>query len=93
MVVGVLRVQLAIYEAASLKDKRRIVKSLKDRLSHRFNVSVAEVDSLDLWQRADLGIAMVANESRFVESCLHKMVDEIRRQSAASLVDYSVELV
>ena len=56
-------------------------------------MSVAEVDSLDLWQRADLGIAMVANESRFVESCLHKMVDEIRRQSAASLVDYSVELV
>ncbi len=93
MVVGVLRVRLAIGEAGSLKEKRRVVKSVKDRLANRFNVSVAEVDALDSWQRADLGIAMVANESRFVESCLHSIVDVLRRERSASLVDYSVELL
>ena len=93
MIVGVLRVQLAIFEATSLKDKRRVVKSLKDRLSNRFNVSVAEVDALDLRQRAELGIAMVANDARFVESCLYKIVDVLRAERAASLVDYDVELL
>ncbi len=93
MVVGVLTVQLAVYEAQSLKDKRRVIKSLKDRLGNRFNVSVAEVGELDSWQRADVGIAMVANDGRFVESCLHKIVDELRRERSASLVDYSVELL
>ncbi len=93
MVVGVLTVQLAIYEAASLKDKRRIIKSVKDRLSNRFNVSVAEVDALDSWQRAELGVAMVANDARFVESCLHKIVDVLRLERSASLVNYNVELL
>ncbi|MGB9625606.1 MAG: DUF503 domain-containing protein [Phycisphaerae bacterium] len=93
MVVGVLTVRLAIYEAESLKDKRRVIKSVKDRLAHRFNVSVAEVDELDSWQRAELGVAMVANDGRFVESCLHKIVDVLRGERSASLVDYHVELL
>jgi len=93
MVVGVLTVQLAIYEAMSLKDKRRVISSIKERLSHRFNVSVAEVDAMDLHQRADLGVAMVANDARFVESCLHKIVDVLRRERSASLVDYQVEFL
>lgn len=91
MVVGVLRVRLGIFEALSLKDKRRVTKSLKDRLS-RHNVSVAEIDDLDHRQAATLGVAMVANEARFVESALHKIVDEIRAFSRASLLDYDIEL-
>lgn len=93
MTVGVLTVRLAIFEAMTLKDKRRVIKSLKDRLSNRFNVSVAEVEDLDLRQRAGLGIAMVGNESRFVESCLHKIVDSLRLEREASLLDYEVELL
>lgn len=93
MVVGVLTVQLAIYDAHSLKDKRRVVKSVKDRLANRFNVSVAEVDELELYQRATLGLAMVGNDSRFVESCLHKIVDALRTDRLANLVDYEVELL
>ncbi len=93
MTVGVLTVRLAIFEAVSLKDKRRVVKSIKDRLSNRFNVSVAEVDGLDLHQRADLGVAMVANDARFVESCLHKIVDTLRLERSATLLDYQVELL
>ena len=92
MVVGVLRVRLAIFEALSLKDKRRVVKSLKDRLANQFNVSIAEVDALDARQEAVLGVAMVANDSRFVESCLSKVVDQLRVARSASLVDYEIEL-
>ena len=91
MIVGILRIELAIHEAHSLKDKRRVIKSIKDRLFQKFRVSVAEVDNLDVWQRAVLGVAMVANEPRYVHSCLDKIVDWVRRQNSATLVDYTKE--
>ncbi|MFH1746794.1 MAG: DUF503 domain-containing protein [Planctomycetota bacterium] len=93
MVVGVLQVRLGIYEALSLKDKRRVTKSLKDRLGQRHNISVAEIADLDHRQAATLGIAMIANEARFVESALSKIVDEIRAFPRAALLDYEIELL
>ncbi len=93
MVVGVLRVRLGVFEARSLKDKRRVTKSLKDRLGARHNISIAEVDDLEHCQAATLGLAMVANESRFVESALAKIVEEIRAFPRASLLEYKIELV
>lgn len=93
MIVGVLRVRLAVFEALSLKDKRRVTKSLKDRLAARHNVSIAEVDELDHRQALTLGLAMVANESRFVQSALSKIVDEIRAYPHASLLEYDIELL
>lgn len=92
-VVGVLQVRLAIFGALSLKDKRRVVKSLKDRLIHRHNVSVAEIDDLDHRQAATLGVALIANEQRFVRSALSKIVDEIRGHPGASLTDYDIEFL
>ena len=93
MVIGILRVRLGVFEARSLKDKRRVTKSLKDRLASRHNVSIAEIDDLDHRQAATLGLAMVANEARFVESALSKLVDEIRAFPHASLLDYQIELL
>ena len=55
MIVGTLEFEVLIREAQSLKDKRRAIKSLKDRIRHRFPVSIAEVDALDHWQRSVLG--------------------------------------
>jgi uncharacterized protein YlxP (DUF503 family) len=66
---------------------------LRDRLGHRHNISIAEVDDLDHRQAATFGIAMVANESRFVQSALSKIVDEIRAFPHASLVEYDIELL
>ncbi|MFQ5806843.1 MAG: DUF503 domain-containing protein [Phycisphaerae bacterium] len=88
-----LRIRLGVFEALSLKDKRRVIKSLKDRLGARHNVSIAEVDDLDQRQAATLGLAMVANDARFVESALSKIVDEIRAFRRASLLDYEIELL
>ena len=93
MIVGVLRIELAIGDARSLKDKRRIIKSIKERMTSTFNVSAAEVDALDAHQRAVLGVAVVANEARFVTSCLDKIVDWIRKQRLVTLVDYSRDMM
>lgn len=93
MVVGVLRVRLGVFEALSLKDKRRVTKSLKDRLGARHNVSIAEVDDLDHRQAMTLGLAMVSNEACFVRSALAKIVDEIRAYPRASLLEYDIELL
>jgi uncharacterized protein YlxP (DUF503 family) len=93
MVVGVLQLELSIPDAMSLKDKRQVIKSIKDRLASGHNVSVAEVDALDEHRRAILGIAMVSNDSRYVESGLSKLIDFIRRNPAVSLVDYQMDLL
>ena len=68
MFVGVLEATFYIPGSHSLKDRRRVIRSIKDRTRHRFNVSVAEVGELDLHQRATLGVALVGNEHQFVVS-------------------------
>lgn len=93
MVIGALRLKLAVFESTSLKDKRRVVSSLKQRLGDKFNASVAEVGSLDHRQQAELGIAIVANDARFVESCLDKIVDYARLDRGAALVSYETEIL
>ena len=92
MVIGALTLRLAIFGSTSLKDKRRVIKSLKERLKNRFNVSVAEIGSLDHRQQAEVGVVIVSNDGRFTESCLDKVVDYVRLDKSASLVDYEIEL-
>lgn len=92
MVVGVLQLELAIPGAMSLKDKRRVIKGLKDRLGNRHNVSVAEVDDLDEHRSSVIAVAMVSNDRRFTDSCLSKIVDEVRVVHSISLIDYGIEL-
>ena len=91
MNVGILTVDRAIVDAQSLKDKRRVVKGLKQRLRNRFNVSVAEVDHHDLAKRCRLAIAMVSHESRPLHSQLDQAVDLVRGVAGLSLVDYHYE--
>ena len=91
MVVGVLELRLFLRESRSLKDKRRVVKSLKDRIGHRFPVSIAEVDALDNRQQAHLGASVVSNDRRHAEQVLAKVVEFVRKSLVAELVDYSIE--
>ena len=93
MTVGVLQVEITIPDAFSLKDKRRVVKSLKDRIAHAHNDSIAEVGALDEHRRAILGVAMVSNDSRYVEGALSKLVDFVRSVPQVSLVDYQIDLL
>ena len=93
MTVGILQLELRIGDADSLKDKRRVVLSLKDRIAHGHNVSIAEVGALDEHRRSILGIAMVANDRQYVEGGLMKLVDFIRTVPQVDLVDFSIELL
>ena len=93
MTIGVLQLELGIEDAMSLKDKRRVVKSLKDRIAHGHNVSIAEVGALDEHRRSIIGIAMVSNDARYVESQLSKLVDFVRMVPQVSLMDYQIELL
>jgi uncharacterized protein YlxP (DUF503 family) len=93
MTVGSCKIELRIPESGSLKAKRRVVKSLKDRVQARFSVAIAEVDRLDDWQRATLGVACVSNDARLVDATLTKVVNWIEMSGEALLVDYEIDLV
>lgn len=93
MTVGILQIEIAIAEAESLKDKRRVILSLKDRIRNTHNVSAAEVGALDEHKRSILGFAMVSNDKRYVEGGLSKIVDLVRMTPVVSLTDYQIELL
>ena len=93
MVVGVETVELFISASQSLKDKRQVLHSLKDRLHGTYNVSVAEVDGQDLWQKAVIGLACVANESRHVMQVLEQALNMIKSIPAVEVVRTRRELL
>jgi uncharacterized protein YlxP (DUF503 family) len=93
MIVGILQIELAIPDAFSLKDKRQVVRSLKDRIAHGHNVSVAEVGALDEHRRAIIGVTMVGNDKPYIEGGLSKIVDLVRMTATASLLDYQIDFV
>ena len=93
MTIGVLQLELSIHDAMSLKDKRRVIKSIKDRIANGHNVSIAEVGALDEHRRSILGMAMVANDRGYVEGALSKLVDFVRLVPQVDLIDYQIELL
>jgi uncharacterized protein YlxP (DUF503 family) len=93
MLIGILQLDLRIGDALNLKDKRKIVRSLKDKWHHHHNVSVGEVDHLDHPQHAFFGIAMVGNDAQHLESSLSKLVENVKRERYAELLDFQIEIV
>lgn len=93
MIVGVCTVELFIGDSQSLKDKRQVLHSLKDRLRAKFNLSVAEVDAQDLWQKTVLGLACVANERGHVEQVLDQALNLIRSMPLIEIVRTHRELL
>jgi len=93
IIVGLCTVELFIPESQSLKDKRQVLLSLKDRLREKFNLSVAEVDGQDLWQKAVLGLVCVANEGRYGNQVCDQALNLIRNVHAVEIVQSRVELL
>lgn len=79
MNAGICRIKLHLSESQSLKDKRRIVKSIISRLRSKYNISIAEVDDQDLWQLVTLGIACVSNQNQHVDETLSKAMSFITK--------------
>ena len=91
MIVAVMTVEMYLHGSASLKDKRAILRRLKDKLSNKYNISVAEVDHQDKWQRAQLGIAQVGSDYKYLEKCMNTIFDLIDNYDVAEVVDHTIE--
>lgn len=93
MTIGVCRFELYIPSAQSLKDKRRLIKSLIARIQNKFNASVSELEYLDLQQKALVGVAVISNASGHANQVLSKIVELVERESEIILMDYTLELL
>ncbi|MBW3554081.1 MAG: DUF503 domain-containing protein [Gemmatimonadetes bacterium] len=87
MVVGVIGWDIQVYDAQSLKEKRAVVKSLKERLKSRLNVSVAETGHQDLWQRAELTACVVATDRRGAEAILDRADRMVEGEALGRIID------
>jgi uncharacterized protein YlxP (DUF503 family) len=88
--VAIARVTLVVAGSQSLKEKRVVVRRVKDLVRQKFNAAIAEVGALDVWQRAILGITLVGGERRFVESSLDEVLRFVR--SKAEVVNEEREM-
>ena len=93
MIVGILQVELTIDGARSLKDKRRVIASVKDKLHREHQVSVAEVDSLDDHRVAVLGITMASNSVQHCQSMLDRILDKLKVKKGCYLSDYNTQIL
>ncbi len=91
MHIGVCKVKLYLPESRSLKDKRRVIKSIITRLRNRFNLAIAEIEAQDMHQSAVLGAVSVANEEKFVSQILAKSVRFIEENTSVVLLDYETD--
>lgn len=91
MNVGLCIVEFHLTAAHSLKEKRRVLRRLKDRLRGRFNVSVAEIDHQDLWQRATLGIVAISEGREPLESCFSQLRGLVESEIPGDLLSFQTE--
>ena len=94
MNIGAMKVRLRLPENHSLKGKRRVVKSISSQVSHKFNVSVAEIDDHDLWQVATIGVTCVSNDGRHVNEVLSHVMSFISQvRGDAEVLDCEMEIL
>jgi uncharacterized protein len=91
MPIGLLTLEIHIPDARSLKDKRQVIRSLKDRLRANFNVAVAELDHQDLWQRSRVGIVSISGDGRHLEDSLQAIARESERVLGRDLVSQQID--
>ena len=92
MPIGLLTLEIYIPEAHSLKDKRQVLRSLKDRLRGKFNVAVAELEGQDSWQRSVVGVVSLANNAGFLEQAMRTVLEESERHLGRDLIGQHLRL-
>jgi uncharacterized protein YlxP (DUF503 family) len=93
MPVGLLTLELHIPDAQSLKDKRQVLRSLKDKLRREFNVAVAELEHHDTWQRSVVGVVTLSNEEKHVKEVLQKVLDAADGILGSFLINQAIEII
>lgn len=91
--VGVLKVDFHISDSKSLKQKRVVLRSIKDRIRRSFNVSVSEVDNHDKWQLATFGVASISNDKKHIDASLNKIKNLFEQDRNIVVHDYQVEII
>jgi uncharacterized protein YlxP (DUF503 family) len=92
MTVGTCEIEILIYESYSLKEKRHVLKSIIERIKSRFNVSVAEVDFNDIWNKSVIGIATVSNSKNICESSIAKVIGFIDNDERVEIINFVKEI-
>ncbi|MGD8591630.1 MAG: DUF503 domain-containing protein [Gammaproteobacteria bacterium] len=87
-----MSIELMVSASNSLKSKRRVIKSITERLRNKFNVSVAEMDYMDLWQRSLIGLTMVSNDKRLITRSADAIENFVREFHEVALLDITVEI-
>ena len=90
--VGFCQIDLFIPGSSSLKEKRFAVKSIKSRIRNKFNVSISELDGVDKWQRVVLGIAIVTNDHKMVDSTFTKIIQFIDGDGRVEILSHFVDI-
>lgn len=93
MVVGICKIDFLIHDNHSLKGKRKVVKAVAGKVNSHFNISIAEVENNDLWQRGSFGIAVVGNDKRYLNSMLDKILNFIDDLNLIDIVDQTFEFI
>ncbi|HHF98012.1 DUF503 domain-containing protein [Candidatus Aerophobetes bacterium] len=93
MVVGTLELQIRLVSSNSLKDKRRIVKSLISRIRNNFNVSIAEIGDYSLWRRARIGIAFLSSDTVYSNKVLDKILDFLEKEKDFFIIEHRKEIL
>lgn len=93
MIIGSCIVEIMIYEANSLKDKRQVIKSLIGKLKSRFNVSVAEVGLNDKWRHGLIGFACVTNDTVHANKMISNVINFIEKDTRVEIIDTEIEIL
>lgn len=93
MIIGTCSLKLMIYESNSLKDKRRVLKSIIERIKSRFNVSIAEVDLNEKWQLGAIGIACVTNDSKYAQQIISNVINFIENDDRVEILEENIEIL
>jgi len=93
MPIGLLTLEIYIPEAHSLKDKRQVLRSLKDRLRGKFNVAVAELEGQDSWQRSVVGVVSLSNSNSHLEQSLRNVLEDSERLLGRDLIGHDLEVI
>ncbi len=93
MVIGVCQLELLLHDNFSLKGKRQALRSIVQRARKKFNISIAEVEGQDLWQKAVLGVCAVGNDRQFVNSTLDRVINFIENTQLTDVADSQIEII
>lgn len=91
MIIGILTIEIMIYDSNSLKEKRMVIKSIKDKIKNKYNIAIAELDFIDKWQRSKIGIVTIGNEYSHIENSLQKIFNYLDNWNEFEIIKYDFD--